>query len=251
MTASGQLERQSSRPEDDLKAISNDTLVNSLVRKYWSTDLKANEIRSKANKFFGSGKFDEALKLYNDAFEIAQEDHFILSNRSLTHLRLGDTKAALKDAEMAISMRPDWPKGYLRKGMALRLLGLRNEAFKAFFACLTLETGNTRPAKLELAKELHHLLKTSSATKANGGPLSPSSSAASLTTLDSTCDKSDTSLSDLADFKTTDLPECLLELGQFLDIIANEDSENPIEDLPAELHWILVNEGQTIAKPTR
>ena len=55
------------------------------------------------------------------------------SFRSITYLKMGNAKAALEDAELAIKLRPDWGKGYLRKGMAHRVLGNHTEAFKVGF----------------------------------------------------------------------------------------------------------------------
>ena len=46
-----------------------------------------------------------------------------MSNRSHAYFKLGDFNAALADAERAIKSRPDWGKGYFRKGMALQALG--------------------------------------------------------------------------------------------------------------------------------
>ena len=74
--------------------------------------------------------FRDALKLYNEAFVLDSTDHLVLGNRSITYLKLGKAKAALEDAELAIKLRPDWAKGYLRKGTALRVLGNHTEAFK-------------------------------------------------------------------------------------------------------------------------
>ena len=122
--------------------MSTNTIVNTLVHKYWINDLKVSDIRTKANKSYATNKFEDAMKLYNEAFQVETyqtnygKDHMTLGNRSITHLKTGNVKAALEDAEMAIHVRPDWPKGYLRKAMALRVQGNHNEAFKVhFFLC--------------------------------------------------------------------------------------------------------------------
>ena len=101
------------------------------MTKYWSEDLKVIELRTKANKMYSSGNLAEALQLYNRAFNLAPNDHLVLSNRSITHLKLGNSLAALEDAEMAVAYRPDWPKGYLRRGSALKALGKNILNFRA------------------------------------------------------------------------------------------------------------------------
>ena len=68
-TTSGRLERQQSVPQDDLKVIATNTLVNTLVHKYWSNDLEVIEMRGKANKIYSDGKLEVALELYNRAFK--------------------------------------------------------------------------------------------------------------------------------------------------------------------------------------
>ena len=40
-------------------------------------------------------------------------------NRSYCFDRMGQFEKALQDADMAISLAPDWPKGYFRRGRAL------------------------------------------------------------------------------------------------------------------------------------
>ena len=48
---------------------------------------------------------------------------------------MGNFDEALKDAEAAVDMQPDWPKGYYRKAMALRGLHRHEEALLAFLCC--------------------------------------------------------------------------------------------------------------------
>ena len=54
---------------------------------------------------------------------LVETDHLLTSNRSHALYRLGRYKEALAEAERTVSIRPDWGKGYFRKGMALQGLG--------------------------------------------------------------------------------------------------------------------------------
>ena len=75
---------------------------------------------------------------------------------------------------------------------------------------MTLENGQSRPVKLELAKEMFQLLKTSAARLS-----CPTSSDSDST--GSSSGSSNTSLSEMGTFRRSNLPECLVELGNFLD----------------------------------
>jgi len=75
---------------------------------------------------------------------------------------LGEYEAALSDSEAAIRARPDWAKGYFRKGSALQKLKRHEEAFYAFFECLSIETAtknDVKDAMREAANELFIVLK--------------------------------------------------------------------------------------------
>ena len=50
MSETGELKRHQSTPEQDLKDIATNTLINSLVHTYWSDDLTAIELRNKARE---------------------------------------------------------------------------------------------------------------------------------------------------------------------------------------------------------
>ena len=49
------------------------------------------------------------------------------SNRSAALLQLRKSGKALEDAEQCIKRRPDWDKGFYRKGLALELAGKTSE----------------------------------------------------------------------------------------------------------------------------
>ena len=81
MSETGSLKRQLSTPEEDLKDIATNILINTLVHKYWTDDLKVIEIRNKANQKYTSRSYEEAMELYNQAFSLTPYDHLILGNR--------------------------------------------------------------------------------------------------------------------------------------------------------------------------
>ncbi|KAM0874610.1 hypothetical protein ACQ4PT_037308 [Festuca glaucescens] len=89
--------------------------------------------------------YASASKFYSEAIEVDPEDATLYSNRSLCHLRRGETDDALFDANACIRLQPDWPKGYYRKGAALMSLKEYKEACDAFLA-----GGKLDPASAEI-----------------------------------------------------------------------------------------------------
>ena len=81
VSETGALKRQQSTPEEDLKNIATNVLINELVHKYWIDDLKVIEMRNKANQKFTGKSYAEAMDLYNRAFNMTPYDHLVLGNR--------------------------------------------------------------------------------------------------------------------------------------------------------------------------
>lgn len=54
----------------------------------------------------------------------------MLSNRSLSWIRLGQSEHALADAKACRALRPDWPKACYREGAALRLMQVQSHSSK-------------------------------------------------------------------------------------------------------------------------
>jgi len=231
VSETGELKRHQSTPEQDLKDIATNTLINSLVHTYWSDDLTAIELRNKANKAYSERKYEEALVLYNRAYSLSPNDHLILGNRSIAHLKSGNVKSALEDAELAVSLRPDWAKGHLRRGNALKTLRRHEEAFKALFSCLVLEkSALSKPVKQELAKELHQLLRIANESERSGIRSRSSTADSGCSYNGSPTDSSD-SLSILDTLQPKNLPTCLMELGQYLDKISDESSNEDLTNI--------------------
>lgn len=67
---------------------------------------------------------------------MAPENHILYSNRAAAYTSKKDYDNALKDADKTTEIKPDWPKGWSRKGAALHgkrdLAGALDAYKKAF-----------------------------------------------------------------------------------------------------------------------
>lgn len=79
----------------------------------------ADELKALGNKAIAAKNFDEAIEKFTQAIAIDPSNHILYSNRSAAHASKKDWDNALKDAEKTTELKPDWPKGWGRKGTAL------------------------------------------------------------------------------------------------------------------------------------
>nr|CAB3498877.1 unnamed protein product [Digitaria exilis] len=86
--------------------------------------------------------YASASKFYTEAIMLDPADATLYSNRSFCHLKMGEKRDALVDANACISLRPDWPKGYYRRGAAHMSLKEYKEARDAFMDGLKLDPSN-------------------------------------------------------------------------------------------------------------
>ncbi|KNH08062.1 stress-inducible protein STI1 [Perkinsela sp. CCAP 1560/4] len=104
------------------------------------------DFKSKGNAAFKQGNFADAIDFYSKAIAaLAPEDSqcaALYSNRAASNLSLGNKEAALSDAEKCIEAKPEWVKGYFRKGMAYNALERYAEAEKAFEVALEYDKEN-------------------------------------------------------------------------------------------------------------
>jgi len=174
-------------PVDEESNIKLSILVCELTDKYWEKEKQAVQLRNEGNKLFQRGDVEASLVKYSEAFQMSKEDHLITSNRSHAYFKAGKLKEALEDAERTIALKPDWGKGYFRRGMALASLGNMEEALISYFQCLVLEESCSKALRTEIYKVLYKLVMASkeSSVESDGdqaaaeGTRSPSLSRAS------------------------------------------------------------------------
>ncbi|KAL7897261.1 hypothetical protein HDV63DRAFT_390389 [Trichoderma sp. SZMC 28014] len=94
----------------------------------------ADELKALGNKAIADKNFDEAIDKFTQAIALQPENHILYSNRSAAYASKKDWDNALKDADKTTEIKPDWAKGWGRKGAALHgkgdLLGA-NDAYEA------------------------------------------------------------------------------------------------------------------------
>ncbi|KAK7097346.1 LON peptidase N-terminal domain and RING finger protein 3-like isoform X2 [Littorina saxatilis] len=137
--------------------IRTNVVLSNLIHKWFPDSCRAAELKAEGNKFFEKRDFERAIKFYSEAISLSDADHLLFSNRSHAYNALDQYDKALEDAEKVVKMRPDWPKGFFRKGLALYGLGRYEEAVIAFLQCLALDKEVTS-AKEYLSKSLHMVL---------------------------------------------------------------------------------------------
>ena len=88
--------------------------------------------KDKGNQYVQEKQYLEALNCYTKAIELDPNDPILYSNRSAMFYNLNEFNNAIIDAEMAIQLRPQYAKAYLRKGNALEAQYKYKEALDAY-----------------------------------------------------------------------------------------------------------------------
>lgn len=81
--------------------------------------MSADELKAKGNAAIASKQFDEAIDAFTQAIALQPDNHILYSNRSAAYASKKEWDSALKDAEKTTEIKPDWAKGWGRKGAAL------------------------------------------------------------------------------------------------------------------------------------
>ncbi|KAE8357803.1 hypothetical protein BDV27DRAFT_78697 [Aspergillus caelatus] len=102
----------------------------------------ADALKAEGNKAFSAKDYPTAIDKFTQAIAIEPENHILYSNRSAVYSAQSEYEKALEDANKATEIKPDWSKGWQRKGAAYRGLGDLLAAHDAYEEALKIEPGN-------------------------------------------------------------------------------------------------------------
>jgi tetratricopeptide (TPR) repeat protein len=80
-------------------------------------------LKERGNAAYADGDYDSALLRFSEALRLTPRSHVLHSNRAAAYACLERYAESLTDASAAIEIKPDWAKGYTRKGTALFHMG--------------------------------------------------------------------------------------------------------------------------------
>lgn len=104
----------------------------------------ADALKAEGNKAFAAKNFEEAVDKFSQAIELDPSNHVLYSNRSGAYASMKDFNKALEDANKTTEIKPDWSKGWGRKGTALHGQGSLIEALDAFEEAVKLDPANAQ-----------------------------------------------------------------------------------------------------------
>lgn len=129
----------------------------------------ADALKAEGNKLFAAKKFEESIEKFSQAIELDPSNHVLYSNRSGAYASLKDYTKALEDANKVVEIKPDWSKGWGRKGTALHGGGDLVGATDAFEEALKLDANNAQ-AKSGLESVKRAIQSEASADGLGGDP---------------------------------------------------------------------------------
>ncbi|NXP53065.1 TTC31 protein, partial [Heliornis fulica] len=131
-------------------------------------------LADRGNKAAQQGRYAEAVQAFTEAVALNPKEHRLFGNRSYCYEKLRRYEEALRDAQMSLRLKPGWPKGFFRKGKALRGLQCYTEAISTFEELLCLDSADTEAAaQLEACRALVQQSSLCGHSGPGGIPLSP------------------------------------------------------------------------------
>ncbi|KAJ4939131.1 hypothetical protein JOQ06_028592 [Pogonophryne albipinna] len=117
---------------------------------------RSRELAGMGNRMAASNQYEMAVKCFTDAIKYNPKEFKLFGNRSLCFERMQQYENALQDADLALSMEPNWIKGLFRKGKALCGLKRYYEASLIYKEVLNLESSSAEATQeLKRAQTLH------------------------------------------------------------------------------------------------
>lgn len=104
----------------------------------------ADALKAEGNKAFAAKDFTTAVDKFSQAIELDPTNHVLYSNRSGAYASLKQWDKALEDADKTTQIKPDWAKGWGRKGTAEHGVGNLVASKDAFDEALKLDPANAQ-----------------------------------------------------------------------------------------------------------
>ena len=101
---------------------------------------------NRANIFYGTRDYDQAIKYYNQAIKLQPDNADALNQRCGARAIVGELKAALEDCNAALSLKPNNATALDHRGMAYLKLGQPDQALVDYDEALKLNPNS--PAAL-------------------------------------------------------------------------------------------------------
>ncbi|KAM6968675.1 uncharacterized protein LKV04_017540 [Tautogolabrus adspersus] len=117
---------------------------------------RSRELAGNGNRLAAHGQYEMAVKYFTDAIKYNPKEFRLFGNRSFCYERMEQYENALRDADLAVCMEPNWIKGLFRKGKALCGLKRYYEASLIYKEVLKLESSSVEARQeLKRAQTLH------------------------------------------------------------------------------------------------
>eukprot|EP00063_Salmo_salar_P027635 XP_014002470.1 PREDICTED: serine/threonine-protein phosphatase 5-like isoform X2 [Salmo salar] len=130
--------------------MANDTATSARGRreKMAEEDTNAEKFKEKANTYFKERDYENAIKYYTEALELNPSSAIYFSNRSLAYLRTECYGYALADATKCLEIDQNYIKGYYRRATSNMALGKFKAALKDYETVVRVRP-NDKDAKMK------------------------------------------------------------------------------------------------------
>mmetsp|Transcript_70176 Transcript_70176/g.195265 ORF Transcript_70176/g.195265 Transcript_70176/m.195265 type:complete len:680 (+) Transcript_70176:172-2211(+) len=132
-----------------------------------------------ANIAFQAKDYARAVELFTRAISVEPENYVLFSDRAICLAVSGHYTESLRDSRRCVELRPDWPRGYGRRGLAEFCLGAYDEAAESYRIGLRLAPDD--PALREGLQQACDARRSfASVARIGGGPTDASAAAAAV-----------------------------------------------------------------------
>mmetsp|Transcript_49800 Transcript_49800/g.63800 ORF Transcript_49800/g.63800 Transcript_49800/m.63800 type:complete len:644 (+) Transcript_49800:104-2035(+) len=114
-----------------------------------SGDNASENFKIDGNRLLAEGHLDEAVAAYTSAINLDGANAVYYANRSSAYIKQESFSLAIKDADMAIAINPNYVKGYYRRGTAHLASGSPKDALPDFEEALR-RCPNSKEAKMHV-----------------------------------------------------------------------------------------------------